>query len=81
MENIIYGIIAVFLLVLVLKILRVSVGVIWKFFWNGILGLALLFLVNLFGESFGLSIDMNIINSLIAGVFGIPGIILLLLVK
>lgn len=80
MENILFGIIAVFLLVFVLKILKVSVAIIWKFFWNGVIGLALLFLVNLFGNGIGVNIEMNVINSLIAGVFGIPGIILLLLV-
>ncbi|MCT1795627.1 pro-sigmaK processing inhibitor BofA family protein [Helcococcus kunzii] len=80
MENIIFGIIAVFLVVLVLKILKVSVVVIWKFFWNGVIGLVLLFLVNTLGQGIGLNIEMNVINSLIAGVFGIPGIILLLLV-
>lgn len=80
MENIIFGIIAVFLVVLVLKILKVSVAVIWKFFWNGVIGLVLLFFVNTLGQGIGLNIEMNVINSLIVGVFGIPGIVLLLLV-
>lgn len=80
MGNIIFGIIAVFLVVLVLKILKVSVAVIWKFFWNGVIGLILLFLVNLLGQGVGFNIEMNLVNSLIAGVFGVPGIILLLLI-
>lgn len=81
MPGIVIGIVAIVALYLILKLLRVSAGMIMKFVWNGVIGLVLLFIFNSIGSIIGLSLEVNVINALIAGVFGIPGIILLLLVK
>lgn len=46
-----------------------------KLVWNGIAGAVLLWLVNLIGGLFGVTIKITIINALIAGFFGIPGVL------
>jgi inhibitor of the pro-sigma K processing machinery len=47
----------------------------------GLLGGALLLLVNMIGSIFSVTIAINPLSALIAGYFGLPGIILLLLLK
>ncbi len=47
---------------------------------NGILGGLLLYIINRIGFA-GLTIDINIITSLIAGILGIPGVILLFVLQ
>ena len=41
----------------------------------------LLFLVNFFGDPVGIYISVNFINALVAGFLGVPGVILLVLLK
>lgn len=67
-------VIAVVLLYLVVKFLGLS----FKFLWNGIFGAILLWVVNLIGGLVGIKISISIITALIAGFFGIPGVIVLL---
>lgn len=64
-----------------LKVLSVSTKVIWKLVWNGLVGVLILFVFNLVGSSFGVNIEPTFINALVAGVFGIPGILILLLMR
>ena len=46
---------------------------------NCAIGALLVFLVNTFGGAIGISIPFNIITALIAGVFGVPGVIFLVI--
>ncbi len=64
---------AVGMLVLCLigKIASMPLRLIWKFITNSIFGAFLLCIVKLFG----LHVQLNILTALIAGVFGIPGVI------
>lgn len=64
-----------------LKVLSVSTKVIWKLVCNGLVGVLILFVFNLVGSSFGVNIEPTFINALVAGVFGIPGILILLLMR
>lgn len=48
---------------------------------NGFLGLAALLAVNISSEATGLHLGFNVFNGLIAGILGIPGVVLLLLVQ
>lgn len=48
---------------------------------NGILGLAALLIVNLSTEFTGVQLGFNVFNGVTAGVLGIPGVVLLLLVQ
>lgn len=81
MESIFIGIIAVVVLYILLRLISVSAKTILKLVWNSIVGLIFLAIFNAIGSGFGLYLEMNLINSLIAGFLGIPGIILLLLFK
>ncbi len=52
-----------------------------KLVGNSILGAVIIFLINLVGTSFNFHIGFSIINSIIVGILGIPGAILLVLLK
>lgn len=63
------------------KAIKISFPVVKKLIINGILGAIGLFIFNMFGGLIGINIDFNVINALIAGFFGVPGIILLLILS
>lgn len=79
--SIILGIIAILFLYIVLKIFRVCLPVIMKLLWNGAIGLVLLFIFNVLGSMFGLNIEINALNAIVAGLLGVPGIVLLLILN
>jgi len=66
-------------MLVVAKLLAWPIKKIFKLAINCIIGIIIVFLVNNFGESFGISIPFNIVTSIIAGVFGIPGVIFLII--
>ena len=61
--------------VLVLKILAKPMKLLMKLLLNAAIGFILLFAVNFVGGFIGLHITITWINALIAGVFGVPGVI------
>lgn len=73
--------IAVGLLVLLFKLLGKPLCWLAKLFINALLGFVALFLFNFFGDFVGLSLGLNWFNAIVAGVLGVPGIVLLLLIK
>lgn len=54
---------------------------IFKVVLNTGLGALVIFVINTIGTSFGFHIGLNIINALIVGILGIPGAVLLILLK
>jgi inhibitor of the pro-sigma K processing machinery len=54
---------------------------IMKLLVNGLLGGLMLLAINLIGGFFSVTIAINPLSAVIAGYFGLPGIILLLLLK
>ena len=52
-----------------------------KLLWNGICGVILLWLFNLVGGIFGVTIPIPFISALVAGFFGVPGVIVMLLMQ
>lgn len=52
-----------------------------KIILNSIGGAFLIFLINLVGTSFNFHIGFNIVNSIIVGILGVPGAILLIILK
>ena len=46
---------------------------------NGVLGVILLTIFNYFGALFGITIGINLLTALIAGILGVPGVILMVL--
>lgn len=78
---IIFSIFSLFALYVLGKCIGLSVKILSKFIINGILGALLLILINLFGYFVDINLDISIINSLVAGFFGLPGVVLLLLLE
>lgn len=76
-----YFLLAIIALFLFGKLFALSIKFIIKLILNGVLGVILLFIVNFFGTYFNFSIGINIWTALIAGFFGIPGVIFLIIFK
>ena len=67
-------------LYVLIKILAAPIKLIFKLLINTVLGFLLLFLANFVGGFFDFSIPVNLVTCLISGVFGIPGVIFLVIV-
>lgn len=78
---IIVAVIAVVFLLLFFKILGSSLKWILKLLLNAVTGFVILFLVNIVGGIIGIELDLNWINALVAGFFGAPGVVVLLVIK
>ena len=76
-----YFLLAIIALFLFGKIFTLSIKFIIKLVLNGILGVILLLAVNFLGTFFNFSIGINVWTSLIAGFFGVPGVIFLIIFK
>lgn len=76
MENIIFFAIAVFAVVLVLKLLGKSMKVVLGVLINALVGGLIIWLLNILG----LGIALNWLTALIVGVLGIPGVIIVLII-
>ena len=63
------------------KIFILPLKFIIKLIGNSILGAILLFVVNLVGGVFGFHIGINIVTAIATGILGIPGVILLIILK
>lgn len=67
--------------ILLLKLLAKPIKLIFKLLINAGLGFIILFIVNFFGGFFDFSLGVSFINALVAGVLGVPGVIILILLK
>lgn len=77
MEKIILGILIVLAVMLVFKLFSLPIRLVFRILINTAAGFALLLLFNYIGMYLGLSIGINIINALLIGILGIPGLLLL----
>ena len=68
--------IGLLLLFLVGRLLFVPFKLVIRLLFNAAVGGVLLWLVNLIGHQFGLSVPINPITALIAGFLGVPGVVL-----
>ena len=74
-------ILVVFLLVALVRILSAPLRLVVKLAANAVSGLVALFLVNLLTPITGIYLGLNLVNALIVGIFGLPGLVLLILAK
>lgn len=81
MDYIAYFIGGIILLFIMVKLLAWPLKILFKLVINAVLGAILLLIVNFIGGYFGLSIGINPWTALIAGFFGIPGVIFLVIFK
>ena len=67
-------------LYVLVRILASPIRKIFKLLINAVLGFVLLFLANFVGGFFNFQIPVNLISCIVAGAFGIPGVIFLVVV-
>ena len=63
------------------RIFIVPIKKILKLILNSILGGIIIYLINLIGANFGFHTGLNIVNSVIIGLLGLPGAVCLIIVK
>jgi len=63
------------------KALILPMKVVFRLLINCLLGGLVILLINLLGQPFGFFIPLNIISALVAGILGLPGIILMVILK
>lgn len=63
------------------KILIVPIQKILKLVVNSLLGGLVIYVINLIGANFGFHIGLNIVTSMIVGLLGLPGTVVLILIR
>ncbi len=81
MEYMIYFLGGIILLFVLVKLLAWPIKILWKLVVNAVLGAAILLIVNIVGGYFGINIGINPWTALIAGFFGLPGAVFLIIFK
>lgn len=61
---------------LLLRIFKKPIKLLFKLLLNAAIGFVVLYLINIFG----IGIEINLLNALIAGVLGLPGVIILIVI-
>ncbi len=80
-EKIALGMLVAFVALGVIQLFSAPLKLALKVLVNTLLGFAALFLLNLASEVTGFSLGMNLLNALTVGVLGVPGLVLLVLLK
>ncbi|MCL1829199.1 MAG: pro-sigmaK processing inhibitor BofA family protein [Oscillospiraceae bacterium] len=80
-ESAVLIIVGLCLLGLFFKIIKIPLRLAFKLAVNTVSGFVTLFILNFIGGFVGLSLALTPINAVVAGVFGLPGIVLLLILK
>ncbi len=73
--------VAAVVLLLAKFIFRVNTKRLIELIINILLGIVVIWLINTFGSSLGISIPLNFITALVVGILGIPGVIILVLLN
>lgn len=73
--------IGVILLYIIGRLLLIPIRIIFNLIVNAVIGGAMLLIVNLIGSFWGVTIGVNPITALVAGLLGVPGVILLLALR
>ncbi|MGI6086133.1 MAG: pro-sigmaK processing inhibitor BofA family protein [Acetivibrionales bacterium] len=63
------------------KAMLLPLKIIFRLVINGILGGIAILIINLIGAPLGFTISLNLISALVVGILGLPGIILLVILK
>ena len=64
--------------IVVLRLLAKPIRFVFKLLINTALGFVLLWLINFFGGGIGIALELSLLNAVIVGLLGIPGVLLLL---
>lgn len=80
-NNIIVYIACIFFLFIFGKIFIVPIKTMLKLVVNSVIGGVVIFLINFIGAYFNFHIGLNLVTSIFAGILGIPGVIVLVIIK
>ena len=80
-EKIAIGLLCAFVVLGVVRLFSAPLKLALKVLVNTLLGFAALFLLNLASGLTGFSLGLNLFNALVVGVLGVPGLVLLVLLK
>ena len=72
---------AVLLLMLFIRIIRLPLKWMVKGLLHAAVGFVALFIFNFIGSWIDVELELNLFNALITGIFGVPGVIILLVIK
>lgn len=72
---------AVIVVIVLVRIISAPIKLIFKLLINTAIGFGILFLINLIGQNFGFTLEINLLHALIVGIFGIPGVVVLILLQ
>ena len=80
-DKIALGLLFAFLALGLIQLFSAPLKLALKVLLNTLLGFAALFLLNLAGGLTGLTLGLNLFNALTIGILGVPGLVLLILLK
>ena len=80
-EKIALGMLCAFVVLGVIQLFSTPLRLALKVLLNTLLGFAALFLLNLASGVTGFTLGLNLLNALIVGILGVPGLVLLALLK
>ncbi len=80
-EKIALGLLCAFVLLGVIQLFSTPLRLALKVLLNTLLGFAALFLLNLASGFTGFTLGLNLFNALVIGVLGVPGLVLLVLLR
>ena len=63
------------------RLFIVPIKKILKLVFNSILGGIVIYIINIIGANFGFHIGLNIVNSIVIGILGLPGVVCLIIIK
>ena len=69
------------LLGLLLKLLKKPIKWAFKLLLHALFGFVFLFIFNFVGAWFGVSLELTWLNAVVTGVLGIPGVVILMVLK
>ena len=73
------GLVVLYVLAMLLVVPLKWIG---KLIISSIIGFIVLTVINLIGRAlFGFTLPLNVVNALVTGIFGVPGVILLVILK
>ncbi len=71
----------ILLIYLIGRIFLLPIRLVFKLIYNALIGGVMLWALNFVGAYFGFTLAINPVTALVAGFLGIPGVILLVLIK
>lgn len=72
--NLIYGIGAIIIVYIIMKIFSLPIRLFFKLLINTAAGFIALVVIDVFSGFTGVYLGLNLINSLVVGIFGLPGL-------